>query len=59
MHPLKVNDGYPQLQKMEKGNKLHLIFLCSFIMFIKLEVECHHVQLWHKSFHSEHFGYSN
>jgi hypothetical protein len=26
MHAIKVSDGSPQLQKMEKGNKLHILF---------------------------------
>jgi hypothetical protein len=38
MHVLKVNDGSPQLQKMEKGNKLHFNFLFSLIVFFNLKL---------------------
>jgi hypothetical protein len=38
MHVLKVNDGSPQLQKMEKGNKLHFTLLFNLIVLFNLKL---------------------
>jgi hypothetical protein len=39
MHAFKVSDGFPQLQKMGKGNKLHIfLFIKNLTKFFNLKL---------------------
>jgi len=54
----KLMMGLPNFKRWKRVTNC-ILKKKNLIVFLKLEVECHHVWLWHKYFHFKHVGYLN